>query len=40
MKRLKESLAVVGQVIGLLLGDNLTTSTQDVMARYPVLIVS
>lgn len=37
MKELKESLLVIGQVFGLLMGDNFTTPTLEVIERYPYL---
>lgn len=37
MRELKKVVLIIGKVLGLLLGDNFTTPTAQVMERYPYL---
>jgi hypothetical protein len=37
VKELKESLLVIGQVFDLLIGDDFTTPTLEVIEQYPYL---
>ncbi len=38
MRMLKKSVLIIGQVLGLLLGDNITTSTSQVTELHPYFV--
>jgi len=39
MRELKKSALIVGQVLGLIMGASVATSSSDVMKRFPVQMV-